>query len=138
MIVGWDFLTPARTIFFTMTRRVVLCPITIVISQALRDNAFDAPSLTSAARVFQIRNIGPVKCTPIRWKESMLKIPVFRRFDGAALSPNRPLQYHKLRDDMGRQSLDAGNETALGPKAFRRMAANAVNGRLEPRCYGVT
>lgn len=120
-----------------MTRRVVLCPITIVISQALRDDAFDAPSLTCAARVFQIRNIGPVKCTPLRWKESMLKIPVFRRFDGATLSPNQPLQYHKLRDDMSRQSTDAGNEIALGPKAFRRMAANAVNGRFGAEIIGV-
>ncbi|KAK3364880.1 hypothetical protein B0T24DRAFT_712198 [Lasiosphaeria ovina] len=73
------FLTPAGIIFFfTLTRKVILCPITIVISQALRDNAFDAPSLVSAARVFRIRNLGPVKCTPIRWKEFWLKMPVFR------------------------------------------------------------
>ncbi|KFA79087.1 hypothetical protein S40288_07039 [Stachybotrys chartarum IBT 40288] len=120
---------PKPTIFFsTMTRRVILCPITIVISQALRDNAFHAPSLTCAARVFQIKNVGPVKCTPIRWKDSVLMIPLFRRFDGAVLSRNLPLQYHKLRDDMARQSLDAGEETAIGPKTLRRMAANAING----------
>lgn len=101
----------------------MVCPITTVISQALRDAAFDALSLTCAARVYQIRNIGLVKCTPVRWKESMLKIPVFRRFDGTTPSPHQPLQYHKLRDDMSRQSLDAGNKMALGPKAFRRMAA---------------
>ena len=125
---------PKPTIFFfTMTKRVILCPIIIVISHALRDHAFDAPSLTSAARVCRIRNLGPVKCTPLRWKESWLKIPIFRRYNGTILSSDLPLQYQKLRNDMARQSLDAGEEKPLGPKAFRRMAANAVNGRWEPR-----
>ncbi|KAF9772979.1 hypothetical protein IL306_009273 [Fusarium sp. DS 682] len=114
-----------------MTWRVIFCPITIIISQALRNNAFHAPSLTCAARVFQIKNVRPIKCTPIRWKESMLIIPLFHRFDGV-LSRNLPLQYHKLRDDIARRSLDAGKETAIGPKTLRRMAANAINGRLEP------
>jgi len=58
----------------------------------------------------------------------MLKIPIFRRFDGAILSPDQPLPYSKLRDDMGRQSLDAGSEEPIGCKAFRRMCANSVNG----------
>ncbi|RYO96655.1 hypothetical protein DL764_007436 [Monosporascus ibericus] len=121
---------PKPTIFFfTMTRRVILCPITIIISQGLRDEAFHAPSLTCAERVFQVKNRGPVKCTPIRWKESKLKIPVFRRFENGVLSPDQALQYHRLRDDMGRQSLDVGNEEAIGPRAWRRMAANAVNGK---------
>ena len=110
---------------------MILCPITVIVSQALRDNAFDALSLTSASRVFRVKNLGPVKCTPIRWKESMLKVPVFRRFEGAVLSLDRPLQYSKLRDDMKQQSLDAGNEEAFGPRGFRRMAANSINGMSE-------
>ena len=114
-----------------MARRAILCLITVIVSLALRDHAFEAPSLTSAARVFQIKNLGPIKCTAIRWKESMLKVPVFRRFEGAILSPNRPLQYSKLRDDMKRQSLDAGNEEAFVPRAFRRMTANSINGTSE-------
>ncbi|KAK3934352.1 hypothetical protein QBC46DRAFT_368262 [Diplogelasinospora grovesii] len=96
---------------------------------ALRNNAFDVWSLTGASRVFRIKNLGPVKCTPLRWKESMLKIPVFRRFERAILSPDRPLPYGKLRDDLARQSLDAGNEEPIVPRAFRRLAANSVNGK---------
>ncbi|KAK0637170.1 FluG domain-containing protein [Bombardia bombarda] len=120
---------PKPTIFFfTMARRVILCPIMVVISQAVRDNAFEARNLTSVARVLQTKNLAPAKCTPIRWKDGMDKIPLFRRYEGALLSPNKPLPYHTLRDDMGRQSLDAGEETAVTPKNWRRMVANAVNG----------
>ena len=36
--------------------------------------------------------------------------------------------YHKLNDGVERQTLDAGFEKALGPKGFRRGAANATNG----------
>jgi hypothetical protein len=114
--------------FFTLTRRLIFCLITVVVSLAVRDNAFDAPSLTSAARVFNAKNRGPVKCTPLRWKEEWLKRPIFRRFNGSVTSEDKALQYHKLRDDIGQQSLDAGNEKAIEPKAWRRGAANKANG----------
>ncbi|WVO16389.1 hypothetical protein L204_104064 [Cryptococcus depauperatus] len=64
------------------------------------------------------------QCTPIRWKSDWLKKPVFRRFSAAGPSPTEALQYHKLNDDMGRQSLDSGCEKAIGPKTWRRGAAN--------------
>ena len=126
-----------------MTRRVILCLITIVVNLALRDNAFDAETLdrnyfplpVCAERVFQIKNIGPVKCTPIRFKESMMKIPIFRRYEGSVLSSDRAMLYAKLRDDMSRQSLDAGEEQPVKPKAFRRMAANETNGKFELSCH---
>lgn len=118
---------PVRTIFFfTLTRRIIFCLISIIISLAVSDQAFAAPSLTSASRVFQVKNRGPVKCTPLRWKEEWLKRPVFRHFD-------KPVPYHKLNDDMERQSLDAGSEKPIGPKAFRRGTANKANGRTSPQ-----
>ena len=113
-----------------MTRRIILCWITVIISLALCDSAFHAPSLTSAERIFQVRNRGPVKCTPLRWKKEWLKRPIFRRSEGSDVSIDEALQYHKLRDDLKRQSLDCGFEKALEPRAFRRGAANAVNGKL--------
>ena len=122
-------LTRHRTIFFfSGTRRLLFCIITVIVSIAISDEAFDAPSLTSATSVFRIRNCGSSKCTPLRWKEEWLKRPIFRGFDGSALSEEKPLPYHKLNDDMERQTLEAGFEKALGPKAFRRGAANAANG----------
>jgi hypothetical protein len=67
----------------------------------------------------------------------MLKIPVFRRFEGSILSKDQPLQYSKLRDDLKQQSLDTGNEEAIVPRAFRRMAANSMNGMSPAVFYRV-
>ncbi|KJZ70767.1 hypothetical protein HIM_09851 [Hirsutella minnesotensis 3608] len=121
---------PKPTIFFfTGTRRLLFCIITVIVSLAISDQAFDAPSLTSACKVFQLRNRGARQCTELRWKEEWLKRPVFRGFDGSSVSQEKPLPYHKLNDDMERQTLDAGFEKAFGPRAFRRGAANAANGK---------
>ncbi|KAN0080903.1 hypothetical protein V8E54_004107 [Elaphomyces granulatus] len=54
----------------------VFCPITVVVGLAIRNKAFDAVNLMSAQAVFQVRNWGPVQCTPLRWKESMLRAPI--------------------------------------------------------------
>lgn len=110
---------------------MIFCPITVIVSLALCDGAFDAPSLTTARRVFETKNRGLVSCTPLRWKQEWLKRPVFRRFESSLLSKDEALPYHKLRDDMERQTLDAGFENSIGPKAFRRGAANSANGMLE-------
>lgn len=54
---------------------------------------------------------------------------MFRRFNGPDISEDEALQYSKLRDDMGRQSLDAGEEKPMQPKDWRRGAANEANGK---------
>ncbi|KJZ69366.1 hypothetical protein HIM_11248 [Hirsutella minnesotensis 3608] len=121
---------PKPTIFyFTGTKRLLFCIVTVIVSLAISDQAFDAPSLTSASKVFQLRNRGARQCTELRWKEEWLKRPVFRGFDGSSVSQEKPLPYHKLNDDMERQTLDAGFEKAFGPRAVRRGAANAANGK---------
>ncbi|OAQ59732.1 FluG domain-containing protein [Pochonia chlamydosporia 170] len=120
---------PKPTIFFfTPSRKLICCPISLILALALHDHAFDAPSLTSASRVFESQVWGPIECTPLRWKEDMLKVPVFRRIRGGELSANEPMPYSKLNYDMGRQSLDSGHEKAFTPKFARRGAANAANG----------
>lgn len=117
-----------RTVFFfTAARRLIFCPILIIISLALADRAFAATYITTASQVFQIKNKG-VDCTPLRWKREWLKRPIFRAFNRSATSVERALPYYKLRDDMESQTLNAGFEEAFGPKAFRRGAANAANG----------
>jgi hypothetical protein len=118
-----------RTIFFfTPTRRLMFCLVTVIISIAVHDGAFDALNLTTVKSVFGVKNSGPVRCTPLRWKKEWLKRPVFRRFDGPEISEEKALQYSKLRDDMAQQSLDAGQEKPMQPKDFRRGAANEANG----------
>jgi hypothetical protein len=115
-----------------MTRRLIFCLITAIVSLAVCDGAFEAPSLTCARRVFEVRNSGPTKCTQLRWKQVWLKRPVFRQICGATTSTDEPLPYHRLRDDMARQSLDCGCEKAIEPKAWRRGAANKANGAFFP------
>lgn len=118
-----------RTIFFfTPSKKLIFCPITVILALALHDHAFDATSLTDASSVFESQVWGPTECTPLRWKEDMLKVPVFRRIRGCDLSTNEAMTYSKLSYDMARQSLDSGHEKAWTPRFARRGAANAANG----------
>ncbi|KAK3898542.1 hypothetical protein C8A05DRAFT_47176 [Staphylotrichum tortipilum] len=122
---------PKPTVFhFTLTRRLIFCFISVIVSLAVHDRAFAASNLTSVREVFQARNQKPVKCTPLRWKEEWLKRPIFRQRDEDDPDERRyqPLPYHKLHYDMERQSLDAGEENKIEPKVWRRGAANAANG----------
>ncbi|KAL4404040.1 FluG domain-containing protein [Colletotrichum abscissum] len=120
---------PRPTVFFfTPARRFIFCAVSTIIALALHDQAFDAASLTDATQVLRAEVRGPVQSTALRWKQSMLKVPIFRKFSGSALAVDEAMSYSKLRDDMGRQSLDAGFEKAWTPRFARRGAANAANG----------
>jgi hypothetical protein len=83
----------------------------------------DAPSLTSVRAVFEIKNTGAGQVTPLRWKE-WLNDPYFADSTTHISPIQRPKHLRRrcpsisqLRDDKGRQSLDAG-----APGAFRRIA----------------
>lgn len=53
---------PVRTIFFfTLTRRIIFCLITAIISLTVSDQAFAALSLTSISCIYQVKNHSPVK-----------------------------------------------------------------------------
>ncbi|KAH7016562.1 FluG domain-containing protein [Microdochium trichocladiopsis] len=120
---------PKPTIFFfTQTRRLIFCLISHIVSLAISDGAFRARNLTSAEQVFQVRNKPPVQSTRLHWKKDFLKLPIFRRRNGTCTSADQPFPYSQLRDIMERQTLDAGFEKSIGPRAFRRGAANAANG----------
>ncbi|EXK78553.1 hypothetical protein FOQG_16770 [Fusarium oxysporum f. sp. raphani 54005] len=120
---------PRPTIFhFTPDDELLLCPILTILALALHDQAFDAPSLTNARRIFSTKPSRHMQSIPLRWKQSMLKTPVFRRYHGPELSKDDPMPYSKLNHDMGQQSLDSGNEKKWTPRFARRGAANAVNG----------
>ncbi|KAI5866135.1 hypothetical protein GGS23DRAFT_594281 [Durotheca rogersii] len=94
---GADEKSKPAVFYFSPTKKLILCAITVMMAHALRDHAFDAPSLTNAARVLRA---GPAftKCTPLRREGSMLKTPVFRRFgfDGV-LSETEAMLYNRLR-----------------------------------------
>ncbi len=119
-----------RTIFFfTPTRRLIFCLVTIIISIAVHSGAFDAPSLTTVKSVFGVKNSGLIQCTQLRWKKDWLKRPVFCRLHGPEISEHEALQYSSLRNHLRQQSLDAGQEKAMEPKDFCCGAANEANGR---------
>jgi hypothetical protein len=52
--------------FFTPTRRLMFCLITVIIGLAVHDGAFDARNLTTVKSVFGVKNSSPVRCTPLR------------------------------------------------------------------------
>ena len=103
------------------------CPVTAFVGHALDDNAFESPLLTSAERVFAVRNRPPVQCTALRWKKEWLKRPVFRKVDNTGVSPDEAVPYHIINEDLQNQSLDDGNETPLTGRAWRRWRANNMN-----------
>lgn len=118
-----------RTIFyFTPTRKLLFCAVSTILALALHDKAFDAQSLTDAFTILRLKPPRFMQCTPLRWKASKLKTPVFRRYRGATLSELEAMLYSKLRDDIGQQSLDSGYEKKWTPRFARRGAANAANG----------
>ncbi|EAQ91198.1 predicted protein [Chaetomium globosum CBS 148.51] len=126
---------PKPTIFyFTPTKRLIFCFISIIVSLAVHDRAFAVSKFTNVRKVFQAKNRGPVKCIALRWKEEWLKRPIFRQRDKSIAEEEsdereyEPLPYHRLLYDMEWQSLDAGEEKKVEPKAWRRGAANAANG----------
>ncbi|KAH7309929.1 FluG domain-containing protein [Stachybotrys elegans] len=120
---------PKPTIFFfSPTRKIIFCALSTMLSLALHDKAFDAPSLTDASAIFSKQPPRFQQCIPLRWKKSMLKTPVFRRYRGTTLSGIEAMLYSKLRDDMGQQSLDSGHEKKWTPRFARRGASNAANG----------
>ncbi|PNP84285.1 hypothetical protein FNYG_02358 [Fusarium nygamai] len=120
---------PRPTIFFfTPTKKLVFCAVSTILALALHDNAFDAPSMTTASAIFGARPSSFKDSVPLRWKVSKMKTPVFRRYHGATLSEDEAMLYSKLRDDLAEQSLNSGYEKPWTPRFARRGASNAANG----------
>ncbi|KAL5315971.1 hypothetical protein ACEPPN_016845 [Leptodophora sp. 'Broadleaf-Isolate-01'] len=119
---------PKPTIFFfTKVDDPIFCPITHLVSLAVADGAFEAPSLTTAERVFEHKVWGPVVCTPLTWKPEMLKTPIFRRADGVVTSSTLALTYSQFRDCLNRLGLAAGFLEKLTSYCFLRGTANVVD-----------
>jgi Protein of unknown function (DUF3435) len=120
--------------FFTEVDNPILCPITHLVSLALADGAFLAPSLTTPELVFEHKVWGPVVCTPLDWKPEKLKTPIFRQYerpvDGCTESLEDALPYYQLRDSLIRLGMAAGFKDRLTSYCFRRGTANVVDSKL--------
>jgi len=109
---------------------LLFCPVTVIVGLAVRDRAFDAPSLTDARSVFEVKNWGPSQCTPIRWKEEWHKRPVFRRCYASHTSEDEPYPYYQFNEDVQSAGLGAGLEQGVGGRSVRRWTANELNGNV--------
>ena len=79
-----------RTIFTsTLARRLIFCPVTVIVGLALADGAFEAENMMSLRQVLSARTRRPLNCTVFHWKEEWLKRPIFRRCDPWEI-PKRP------------------------------------------------
>ncbi|KAH8755821.1 FluG domain-containing protein [Diaporthe sp. PMI_573] len=121
---------PKPTIFILKpTKKLIFCPVSLYLAIALFDDAFDSKLLKDASSVLGAKIPAGQDCLQLRWKRSKLKIPFFRRiFRDGTISKDQAMLYSTLREHMGDQSLDAGFEKKLTPKAGRRGAGNAANG----------
>jgi Protein of unknown function (DUF3435) len=120
--------------FFTEINDSIFCPITHLVSLALADSTFEAPSLTTPERIFEYKVWGLVLCTPLRWKQEKLKTPIFRRnkrtADKGIPSPQTAVPYSQFRDYLNRLGRAAGFKETLTSYCFRRGTANIVDRKL--------
>ena len=107
--------------FFTEVDDSIFCPITHLVSLALADGAFEAPSLQTPKQVFELKVWGPVSCTPLRWKQEKLATPIFRRDNDDALP------YSQFQEYLNRLGRAAGFKEKLTSYCFRRGTANVVD-----------
>ncbi|KAH7012294.1 FluG domain-containing protein [Microdochium trichocladiopsis] len=112
-----------------LARRPIFCLINTVIVAALRDGAFAAKGLTTAASIYNLQIPKRMQCLPLRWKEEWLKRPIFRMCGTSDPISEPPMTYDWLSSDLKRQSLEAGFEHAITPRAFRRGVSDAINGQ---------
>ncbi|KAH8882112.1 hypothetical protein GQ53DRAFT_753940 [Thozetella sp. PMI_491] len=121
---------PKPTIFFlTRSKKLLFCPLLLFVGLALFSEAFDADCLKDANSVLGAKVPVGYQCLAMRWKQSKLKTPFFRRVArNGTVSEDEAMLYSTLRDHMGDQSEDAGFEKRWTPKCGRRGAGNAANG----------
>jgi hypothetical protein len=110
---------------------LAFCPILQFLALAIDDDAFEIPELKSPEHIFQIKVNRLRKSLHLRWKESILDTPVFRRSvraaDGIRTSDNMAMPYDTLNTYMKRLGRSAGFREDLKPYCIRRGTANAVD-----------
>ena len=129
-----------RTIFlFTGVTDPIFCAITHVLALAFIDDAFEAPSLKTMEQISILEVRDPIRCIHLRWKELMLKTPVFRhavRVDGKfKTSLNKLLLYATLNYYTNQLGVLTGFEKPLTLYCIRRAVSNSVNGKTPYTAY---
>lgn len=98
---------------------------------ALDDDAFES-NIKSARDIFKTRVLPPRRSLQFRWKNSVLKSPIYRQavpsVNGVRTSSTKPLRYHTYLYYLQRLGIATGLMEILQPYDIRRGSGNKVNG----------
>ncbi len=110
--------------------QLAYCPLTYIAALAFRDNAFENERLTPEI-FWQLRVPKRLHVLPIRWKKSMLKVPLLRQTEqtpyGIDVHPTMPMKYDSSNSALKNIGDGAGYENPLDHYNFRRRTANEAN-----------
>ncbi|KAK0105954.1 hypothetical protein ONS95_004465 [Cadophora gregata] len=110
---------------------LILSPHVALLGLIFADNAFLAPSLTSAEKISKLDIPLSYKQLPLRLKPKMANIPVLRKFIKTPysweISPDQPLPYTTLLKWMKRLGVLTGFPQITRPYCLRYGAGNAFN-----------
>ncbi|KAJ8058423.1 hypothetical protein OCU04_012612 [Sclerotinia nivalis] len=130
---GVDNKPKFTTFLFRENSLPILCPISHILTRAIRDDAILVDGYTSAEPFFTTDLGGQgMKAIKVHWKLEWLKRPIFRRSvrsaNGWVKSKTEPMSYSTYAFYIDRLGKDTGFEDKLTSYCFRRGTANAVDG----------
>ncbi len=101
-------------------------PIKHIFGQAFAENAFESPELTPEF-VCQLKVPKRLHSLPLRWKKSMLDVPLFRdtvRTEyGVRIHPSQPMKYDTSKSMLRGLGETAGYRYPIKHYCFRRWTA---------------
>lgn len=130
---GVDNKPKPTTFLFRENPLPILCPISHILTRAIRDDAILVDGYTSAELFFTTDLGGQgMKAMKVYWKPEWLKRPIFQRsvcsVNGWVKSKTEPMTYSTYAFYIDRLGKDTGFEDKLTSYCFRRGTANAVDG----------
>lgn len=103
------------------------------LSLAILDDAFESDHIRSSEDIFRIRVPHPRRSLNIRFKKSVLNVPICRQPvstpSGMSTDAIKPLKYHTYLYFLQRLSLAVGRIRAMKPYELRRGTGEAVNSK---------
>ncbi|ELR03151.1 hypothetical protein VC83_09677 [Pseudogymnoascus destructans] len=129
---GADRKPKPTTFLFHEEALPILCPVSHVLSIAIKDNAIEVEGFSHAEPFFTSHLQHPTKAVLIHWKPEMLKRPIFRQAvrtcDMFRTSEWKALRYSTYAYYLDRLGWATGFEQKITSYCFRRGTGNAVDG----------
>ncbi|OBT74038.1 hypothetical protein VF21_07827 [Pseudogymnoascus sp. 05NY08] len=129
---GADRKPKPTTFLFHEEALPILCPISHILTHAIKDDAIEVEGYSHAEPLFTSHLQHPTKAVLIHWKPEMLKRPIFRQAvrtcDMFRTSEWKALRYSTYAYYLDRLGWATGFEQKLTSYCFRRGTGNAVDG----------